>query len=261
MSDLPNASALVARLEYPATRRSGGFELMKILVVDDHGLICEALRGVLAELRPDAVVLEAPTTAAIEPVAAHADLGLILLDLNLPDGDGFSMLADARAVPRDLRRGPVGQQTAPAWSSPSISGARLHPQIRPARGDGRRFGVCVRGAASTSRPRFRAPGSEPESAPLPAAADSLRPTPRDLADRATARGARLMMRARATRRSAACARRAEPTAQESRHRHLQGPEGHQPHGGRDRGPRIRLGIAARVVARAFASNPVEIANY
>ena len=32
---------------------------MKILVVDDHALIREALRGVLKELKGDAVVLEA----------------------------------------------------------------------------------------------------------------------------------------------------------------------------------------------------------
>ena len=32
---------------------------MKILVVDDHVLIREALRGVLRDLRPEAIVLEA----------------------------------------------------------------------------------------------------------------------------------------------------------------------------------------------------------
>ena len=36
-----------------------GLGLMKILVVDDHILIREALRGVLKELRSDAAVLEA----------------------------------------------------------------------------------------------------------------------------------------------------------------------------------------------------------
>jgi DNA-binding NarL/FixJ family response regulator len=70
---------------------------MKILVVDDHVLIRESLRGVLKELRPDAVVLEAADSRrATELVEAHADIGLVLLDLTLPDADGFSMLAALR---------------------------------------------------------------------------------------------------------------------------------------------------------------------
>jgi DNA-binding NarL/FixJ family response regulator len=70
---------------------------MKILVVDDHLLIREALRGVLKELRSDAVVLESSDAGqATKFTAEHADIGLILLDLNLPDRDGFSMLAELR---------------------------------------------------------------------------------------------------------------------------------------------------------------------
>lgn len=70
---------------------------MKFLVVDDHALIREALRGVLAELRADAVVLEAPSCQrALKLIADHPDLSLILLDLQLPDCDGFEMLTDLR---------------------------------------------------------------------------------------------------------------------------------------------------------------------
>jgi DNA-binding NarL/FixJ family response regulator len=70
---------------------------MKILVVDDHILIREALRGVLKELRPDAVVLEgSDARQGMQFIAEHADIGLTLLDLNLPDRDGFSMLAELR---------------------------------------------------------------------------------------------------------------------------------------------------------------------
>jgi DNA-binding NarL/FixJ family response regulator len=71
---------------------------MKILVVDDHVLIRDALRGVLKELKGDAEVLEASDCRqALALIADNADdLGLILLDLNLPDRDGFSALAEVR---------------------------------------------------------------------------------------------------------------------------------------------------------------------
>jgi DNA-binding NarL/FixJ family response regulator len=66
---------------------------MKVLVVDDHVLIREALRDVLKELRSDAVVLESSDGAQAMQLIAH-DIGLVLLDLNLPDRDGFSMLVE-----------------------------------------------------------------------------------------------------------------------------------------------------------------------
>jgi DNA-binding NarL/FixJ family response regulator len=70
---------------------------MKILVVDDHVLIREALRGVLKELKRDAVVMEAASCGqAMQLIEKDADFGLILLDLNLPDRDGFSALGELR---------------------------------------------------------------------------------------------------------------------------------------------------------------------
>ena len=70
---------------------------MKILVVDDHVLIRQALHGVLKKLRRDAVVLEASNSEkAMQVLTENPDLGLILLDLNLPDRDGFSMLTEIR---------------------------------------------------------------------------------------------------------------------------------------------------------------------
>jgi DNA-binding NarL/FixJ family response regulator len=78
-------------------RSLGNLPLMKILVVDDHALIREALHGVLKKLTRDAVVLEASNyTQTMEAIASHPDISLILLDLNLPDRDGFSLLAELR---------------------------------------------------------------------------------------------------------------------------------------------------------------------
>jgi DNA-binding NarL/FixJ family response regulator len=68
---------------------------MKILVIDDHVLIREALQGVLREWQRDAAILEASDCRqATQLIEQHTDLDLVLLDLNLPDGDGFHVLAD-----------------------------------------------------------------------------------------------------------------------------------------------------------------------
>jgi DNA-binding NarL/FixJ family response regulator len=72
---------------------------MKILVVDDHVLIRQAMHGMLKKLRRDVVVLEAANSEkAMQIIDDHPDVSLILLDLSLPDRDGFSVLADLRAL-------------------------------------------------------------------------------------------------------------------------------------------------------------------
>ena len=70
---------------------------MKILLVDDHALIRDALRSVLRELVDEAIVFEASDCRqAMRLIEQHPDLHLILLDLNLPDRDGLAVLADLR---------------------------------------------------------------------------------------------------------------------------------------------------------------------
>jgi DNA-binding NarL/FixJ family response regulator len=70
---------------------------MKILVVDDHALIREAFHAVLKQLKPQTVVFEAPNSRqAMRVVEEHPDLSLILLDINLPDRNGFSFLVELR---------------------------------------------------------------------------------------------------------------------------------------------------------------------
>ena len=98
---------------------------MNILVVDDHALIRDALRGVLKELANEATVLEAADSRqAMRLVEANPDLHLILLDLNLPDRDGFAVLADLRgrvltASQRELRNTAVilAEQTDRAFQA------------------------------------------------------------------------------------------------------------------------------------------------
>jgi DNA-binding NarL/FixJ family response regulator len=70
---------------------------MKVLVIDDHALIREALRSLIGRLKWDACLLDAANCAqAMRLLEEHADINLILLDLTLPDRDGFSMLAELR---------------------------------------------------------------------------------------------------------------------------------------------------------------------
>jgi DNA-binding NarL/FixJ family response regulator len=70
---------------------------MKFLVVDDHALIREALHSVLKQLKREAVIFEASNShQAMCIVEEHPDISLILLDINLPDRDGFSVLRELR---------------------------------------------------------------------------------------------------------------------------------------------------------------------
>src|SRR6516162_6331637 len=70
---------------------------MKFLVVDDHELIREAMRGALAELDGDATILEASDSGeTMRLIEEHPDVDLILLDLNLPDCDGLTVLSELR---------------------------------------------------------------------------------------------------------------------------------------------------------------------
>lgn len=70
---------------------------MKILIIDDHALIREALRGVLKELKGDATVSEAADWRhASRQIEESGGFDLVLLDLNLPDRDGADILAELR---------------------------------------------------------------------------------------------------------------------------------------------------------------------
>lgn len=66
---------------------------MKILIIDDHALFREGLCYVLNEFEEELSVLEAPDfDSALYHVSETPDLDLVLLDLNIPGIDGFTIL-------------------------------------------------------------------------------------------------------------------------------------------------------------------------
>jgi DNA-binding NarL/FixJ family response regulator len=100
---------------------------MKVLIVDDHALIRDALGRVLGGLVPDLTLLEAgDARLALEAIEREPDLDLVLLDLSLPGAHGLSLLptlrekrpatavvvisanADAASVKRALDQGALG---------------------------------------------------------------------------------------------------------------------------------------------------------
>lgn len=65
----------------------------KIMIADDHPLVCAALTHTLSAAMPSATILTASSLSAIEAIVAeHPDLDLALLDLHMPGASGFSAL-------------------------------------------------------------------------------------------------------------------------------------------------------------------------
>jgi len=68
---------------------------LKVLIVDDHSLIREALSGVLKELGGDLEIYQAQDSGqALRCLSENPGLDLILLDLYLPGRSGFDILAE-----------------------------------------------------------------------------------------------------------------------------------------------------------------------
>lgn len=70
---------------------------MNILLVDDHALIRDALRAILAEVARDSVVAEADSRhGTMRHLESAAVTHFVILDLGLPDGDGLALLKTIR---------------------------------------------------------------------------------------------------------------------------------------------------------------------
>lgn len=70
---------------------------MKILLVEDHALFREGFRLLLQQIDAQAHILEAgDARSAFACASAHDDLGLVLLDLGLPDMPGLDVISEFR---------------------------------------------------------------------------------------------------------------------------------------------------------------------
>ena len=69
----------------------------RVLIADDHPLVRDGLRTVISVAFDQAELFEAASIAETEAVIdREGDFDLVLLDLNMPDADGFTGLATLR---------------------------------------------------------------------------------------------------------------------------------------------------------------------
>jgi len=90
---------------------------VKILIVDDHALLCDSLMLLLKEHHGDALSLlqTGSGTEALEIVAQYSDLDMILLDLTLPDLHGFQVLQQLTATAPDIKVIALSGTTTPQF--------------------------------------------------------------------------------------------------------------------------------------------------
>jgi DNA-binding NarL/FixJ family response regulator len=73
-------------------------QAQKVIIADDHPLFRSALLQVLTRFMPEAEVLTASSLASLQEVMdTHPDPALVLLDLRMPDCQGFSGLMHLRS--------------------------------------------------------------------------------------------------------------------------------------------------------------------
>ncbi len=73
--------------------------MINILLVDDHQIVIDGLRGLLEEEENIGLLFEAQNGAETITIATQNPVDLILLDVNLPDKSGFDICAELKAKP------------------------------------------------------------------------------------------------------------------------------------------------------------------
>ncbi len=76
--------------------------MIKAMLVDDHPVVRQGIRMILAANPDIEVVAEAATAAAAIEHIKQTEINLIVLDLNLPDQNGFWVLSELQRLRPDL---------------------------------------------------------------------------------------------------------------------------------------------------------------
>lgn len=79
----------------------GGAARVRVLLADDHALVRAGVRRVLEGVPRLEVVGETETGAETLRALRTTPPDVLLLDLNMPDGDGFAVLREARVIAPD----------------------------------------------------------------------------------------------------------------------------------------------------------------
>ena len=67
-----------------------------ILIVDDHPVFSEGFRHMARALRPDWTLISAASSVEALSTLRHPSADLAIVDVGLPDDDGFGLLAGSK---------------------------------------------------------------------------------------------------------------------------------------------------------------------
>jgi len=95
---------------------------IRLAIVDDHCLVREGLKTILATASDIDIVGEAGSAAGAMTLLEEARPDLLLLDIALPDGDGLTVLDDVRAQFPDVRVLMLSMHSEPEYAVAATKG-------------------------------------------------------------------------------------------------------------------------------------------
>ena len=74
-------------------------DMINILLVDDHQIIIDGLKGLLKGVKDIGTLYQAHNHQEIVEIISHSPVNLVLLDINLPDRNGFEICQELKSKP------------------------------------------------------------------------------------------------------------------------------------------------------------------
>lgn len=139
---------------------------MKALLIDDHALFRDALGLLIGARFPELQLLAAGNLAgALATLAAHPDVRLVLLDLNLPDSQGLASITRLREAAPEARLVVLSADDRPETVEQAIEQGACGFVPKTAQGDmlSQALRITLDGGV------YLPPGSTVSAAPPPAA--------------------------------------------------------------------------------------------